>query len=174
MPAHDVNGVPIAMFLATHFYFTLYHVLAAQALRAVRAKYNQGIVRFGFECLLIGAMAYTTAFTESATISGFPCYSFADVHQAYTLGSAFYGIYFIVSYPLFANLDEPPADSPLSRIQRHSLRSAVLEALGAGMAVLLLLDLVRVGLEIPLVVDLSRPCKLDASLTCKPFDGQFC
>ena len=35
MPAHDVNAVPWAMFLATHFYFTLYHALAAK----VRAAY---------------------------------------------------------------------------------------------------------------------------------------
>ena len=27
-------------------------------------------------------------------------------YQAYTLGSAFYGIYFLVSYPMFFSLDE--------------------------------------------------------------------
>ena len=34
------------------------------------------------------------------------------IPQAFTLGSAFYGIYFIVSYPLFFSLDEPPEFSP--------------------------------------------------------------
>ena len=42
MPGHDVNAVPIAMFLATHFYFTLYHALAAKALRAVTKLYQPG------------------------------------------------------------------------------------------------------------------------------------
>ena len=45
MPAHDVNGVPVAMFLATHFYFSLYHVLAAKALRCMALFiHEQGFV----------------------------------------------------------------------------------------------------------------------------------
>ena len=35
MPAHDVNAVPWAMFLATHFYFTLYHALAAKVRKCI-------------------------------------------------------------------------------------------------------------------------------------------
>jgi hypothetical protein len=31
----------------------------------------------------------------------------SDRHMAYTIGSAFYGIYFIVSFPMFLRLDEP-------------------------------------------------------------------
>lgn len=46
--------------------------------------------------VLIGAMAYTTAFMETLTISGFPYYTFVDRNMAYVVGSAFYGIYFIV------------------------------------------------------------------------------
>ena len=38
-PSWDLNGVPIPMFFATHFYFTLYHTLAACALRRVRTRY---------------------------------------------------------------------------------------------------------------------------------------
>jgi cycloeucalenol cycloisomerase len=93
--------------------------------------------------------------------------------QAYTTGSAFYGIYFMVSYPLFATLDEPD-EEPKAMPATHSLRSTVLEALGAGMAVLMLLDFVRVALDIELRVPLQRPCKIDASLTCSPFGGSFC
>jgi len=197
MPGHDVNAVPIAMFLATHFYFTLYHALAAKALRAVTKLYQPGLGRSTFVCALVAAMAYSTAFTESATISAYPCYRFSDIHQAYTLGSAFYGIYFIVSYPLFFDLDEPPEGEPASAKAApdnlsakakassnlalnysdrwvYSLRRCVLEALGAGMAVLMLLDAVRVWLEIPLAIALERPCKADPSLTCAPFTGGAC
>eukprot|EP00618_Florenciella_parvula_P018547 CAMPEP_0119470948 /NCGR_PEP_ID=MMETSP1344-20130328/3629_1 /TAXON_ID=236787 /ORGANISM="Florenciella parvula, Strain CCMP2471" /LENGTH=433 /DNA_ID=CAMNT_0007503683 /DNA_START=20 /DNA_END=1321 /DNA_ORIENTATION=+ len=220
MPAHDLNAVPLAMYFATHFYFTLYHALAAQALRGVRTLFVRNSARFMFECSLVCAMAYSTAFTESATISAYPCYSFADRHQAYTLGSAFYGIYFLVSYPLFATIDEPREQAtPIITIttgkasptkaspakggkggkggkgkagtkeeastdidstdldqeeSTHTLYQVVWEALGAGMAVLMLLDIVRAALPLPLLVPMARPCKSDASLTCPPFDGQLC
>jgi cycloeucalenol cycloisomerase len=42
MPAHDANAVPIAMFFATHFYFSLYHALASKALRWVHACFQPG------------------------------------------------------------------------------------------------------------------------------------
>ncbi len=45
--------------------------------------------------------AYFTAFMETLSISSFPYYAFEDRFMAYTLGSAFYGIYFIVSFPVF-------------------------------------------------------------------------
>ena len=41
------------------------------------------------------------AFMETLTISAYPDYSFSDRNMVYTLGSAFYGIYFIVSFPMF-------------------------------------------------------------------------
>lgn len=48
--------------------------------------------------VLVGVMSYGTAFMETLTISGFPYYSFEDRNMAYVVGSAFYGIYFIVRY----------------------------------------------------------------------------
>ena len=130
-------------------------------------------------------MAYSTAFTESATISAYPCYRFKDIHSAYTLGSAFYGIYFIVSYPLFAALDEPAEEDRGARSRRGSgknsmvlapktLQEVSLQALGAGMAVLMLLDIVRVLLGQELHIPTDRPCKTDAALTCAPFTGITC
>ena len=56
----------------------------------------------------------------------------------------------------------------------HTARATVLEALGAGMAVLMLLDVVRVGLGTDLRVALQRPCKVDPALTCAPFNGGVC
>jgi hypothetical protein len=131
------------------------------------------------------------------------------ISQAYTVGSAFYGIYFIVSYPLFAALDEPKEQvsstnkmKPISSLSSlspnlynppppksisssaaaslhhhdnvYSLRSTILEVLGGAMLVLMLLDVVRVYLQIELLVPLQRPCKFDSSLTCAPFTGQYC
>lgn len=46
-------------------------------------------------------MAYTTAFMETATIANYKCYTFDDWHYAATIGSLFYAIYFIVSFPMF-------------------------------------------------------------------------
>lgn len=46
--------------------------------------------------VLVAVMAYVTAFMETLTISGFPYYTFEDRNMAYIIGSAFYGIYFIV------------------------------------------------------------------------------
>ena len=46
--------------------------------------------------VLVGVMSYAVAFTETLTISGFPYYEFEDRDMAYVVGSAFYGIYFIV------------------------------------------------------------------------------
>ena len=138
--AHRLNDVPISMYLMTHAYFMFYHVLSNAALRRIRTGYVNDAWRFGFECAAVGAMAYSTAFMESLTICGFPYYSFADRHMAYTLGSAFYGIYFLVSFPMFLRVDETKA-MPMSQV--------FWEAMGSGMAVLCLLDFVRVYLRIP-------------------------
>ena len=55
-----------------------------------------------------------------------------------------------------------------------SLWAVCLEAMGAGMAVLMLLDVVRVALGMELHIPLARPCKTDPSLTCAPFTGTAC
>ena len=138
--AHRLNDVPISMYLMTHAYFMFYHVLSNAMLRRIRTGYVNDAWRFAFECAAVGAAAYTTAFMESLTICGFPYYSFEDRHMAYTLGSAFYGIYFLVSFPMFLRVDEEKS-MPMSQV--------FWEALGSGMAVLCLLDFVRVYLRIP-------------------------
>ena len=66
--------------------------------------------RRGEERLEVGlvlAMSYATAFMETLTISNFPYYDFEDRAMAYTVGSAFYGLYFVVSFPVYYALDEP-------------------------------------------------------------------
>jgi cycloeucalenol cycloisomerase len=112
MQSWDLNGVPIPMFFATHFYFCFYHTLSNMALRKTATRYEADRVRWWFTVVLICVMSYITAFMEALTISGYSCYKFADRHMAWVYGSAFYGIYFLVSYPMYLRLDEPSADTP--------------------------------------------------------------
>ena len=151
MPAWRLNDVPIAMFLATHFYFSSYHVLANLVLRRVRTGYLAGAARACLEVALVLAMSYATAFMETLTISNFPYYDFENRSMAYTVGSAFYGLYFVVSFPMYFALDESGGAAVSS--PRAPLYEVAVNALGAGMAVLLLLDAVRLAVVgVPLTI----------------------
>jgi len=141
VPAWRLNDVPICMYLATHFYFSSYHVFANLALRRVATGFAPGNLRTALFAYVVCALSYATAFMETLTISHFPYYDFEDRHMAYTLGSAFYGIYFLVSFPVYYALDEP-GNTPL---EGTGLRGVALSSLGAGMLVLLLLDLTRLA-----------------------------
>ena len=89
--------------------FSSYHVLANLPLRYVRSTYKAGYRRTALEWMLVLAMSYAMAFMETLTISNFPYYDFEDRAMAYTVGSAFYGLYFVVSFPVYFALDEPGA-----------------------------------------------------------------
>jgi cycloeucalenol cycloisomerase len=83
--------------------------------------------------------------------------------MAYTLGSAFYAIYFIVSFPMFLRVDK-----------KFSTFQSAIEACASAMIVLCLLDFVRLGVsDVPLTITRLRPCKIDASLTCMG-TGELC
>lgn len=146
-PAHRLNDVPIALFFATHFYFVTYHTFSNLLLRKIETRYAEGAWRTALFVLTILAFSYFTAFMETLTISSFPYYSFEDRYSAYTLGSAFYGLYFIVSFPVFYLLDEKVGTAGA---KPHSVFQTVMEAMGTSMIVLLLLDFCRIALGIPL------------------------
>eukprot|EP00543_Licmophora_paradoxa_P007438 CAMPEP_0202451034 /NCGR_PEP_ID=MMETSP1360-20130828/9550_1 /ASSEMBLY_ACC=CAM_ASM_000848 /TAXON_ID=515479 /ORGANISM="Licmophora paradoxa, Strain CCMP2313" /LENGTH=75 /DNA_ID=CAMNT_0049069499 /DNA_START=239 /DNA_END=466 /DNA_ORIENTATION=+ len=74
--------------------------------------------------------------------------------MAYTVGSAFYGIYFIVSYPAFFYFDTE-IDSKSPSAQNMTIWSSFVESCGYGMIILCLLDFVRLQLEIPLSIEHS-------------------
>ncbi|KAJ1625348.1 hypothetical protein T492DRAFT_1040512 [Pavlovales sp. CCMP2436] len=146
MPAYRLNDVPLALTFATHFYFTTYHTLSNLLIRKITTSYRPTAARAIFAGASVLAFSYFTAFMETLSISAYPDYSFEDrnvfknsslSNMAYTVGSAFYGIYFIV----FFRLDESTA--------KHTLYQTCMEALGSGMLVLMLLDLVRLSLGIP-------------------------
>ena len=98
-------------------------------------------------------LSYFTAFMETLTISTFPYYSFEDRTMAYVYGSAFYGLYFVVSFPGFYYLDAR-VDEDEDRAGRRevTLVDAFTAACGHGMMILTLLDFVRLHLGMPLVI----------------------
>ncbi|CAE7198916.1 CPI1 [Symbiodinium natans] len=138
LPDHQLNKVPVCMYLATHLYFCFYHALGSKVLRWVWTEFRPSAARTTFCVAVVCVMAYCTAFLETFSISAFPYYTFDDRQQMYTLGSAFYALYLAVSFPLFARLDWKPGG--------HSLTEACLEAFAAWAIILSLLDFVRLGL----------------------------
>ncbi len=108
-----INDVPITCYLMTHAYFIFYHSLTNLILRRLRRSIASlpHLVSFSISALVILILAYVTAFMETFTISNFPYYSFENRNFAYTVGSAFYAIYFIVSFPMFLRIDEHPGSS---------------------------------------------------------------
>ena len=70
--------------------------------------------------------------------------------MAYVWGSAFYGIYFIVSFPGFYYFDTHVDDEKQTR--PVNLMETFTTACGHGMMILTLLDFVRLHLGIPLVI----------------------
>jgi cycloeucalenol cycloisomerase len=147
MPSHRLNNVPIAMYMATHFYFSTYHFFSNALLRKVVTSYQDGVLR---KMLFVGVVivfSYFTAFMETLTISSYPYYSFEDRNMAYTVGSAFYGIYFLVSFPAFFYFD-----AEIDQGKGVTLLDTVVSSCGYGMMIMFLLDFVRLYLEIPLIV----------------------
>lgn len=142
-PAHRLNDVPIAMFFATHFYFMTYHTFSNMMLRKIETRYKAGWARTIFFWGVVLAFSYFTAFMESLTISSFPYYSFEDKDMAYKVGSAFYGIYFIVSFPMFYRVDKNASE-------KYTIYRTIMDAFAAGMIVMCLLDFVRLQLGIEL------------------------
>lgn len=109
--AHRLNDVPISMYFATHAYFCFYHSMTNIMIRWVRTSqlYVEGTStnKMLIDSTFIGFIAYTTAFMETKTIEGFQYWEFVNRDRALIVGSMFYMIYFIVSFPMFLRLDEP-------------------------------------------------------------------
>ncbi|KAK4534062.1 hypothetical protein CDCA_CDCA01G0087 [Cyanidium caldarium] len=132
-PNWRLNGVPIACYLATQAYFCCYHTFTTLVLRWVHRR-HPGNMLLRWTVILL--LAYTTALAETATIAGFPHYAFRDRRSMYRIGSAFYGLYFVVSFPMYARIDEADARER----KRWTLSAVTLDALAAAMLVTLLLD----------------------------------
>ena len=131
MPAHRFNNVPIALYFATHFYFSTYHLFSNILLRKVVTSYKPGVLKSLLYVAVILSFSYFTAFMETLTISAYPDYSFEDRNMAYTVGSCFYGIYFIVSFPAFFHFDDE-IDSKKRNKDTMSLYDTFVSSCGHG------------------------------------------
>ncbi|KJE95634.1 cyclopropyl isomerase [Capsaspora owczarzaki ATCC 30864] len=140
-----INGVPVCMYLLTHPYFCSYHSVTTQILRAIRYK-TPAIWRTGVLCAAITGIAYITAFMETYTISGFPHYTYPDWTLMLTVGSAFYAMLFLATFPLFARLDECSLFDPIETPSRASpLSQTMLDAFAAAMIAFCLFDVWRLA-----------------------------
>lgn len=138
-PAHRLNDVPIAMFLCTHGYFAFYHSGTTILLRRFWTSRAYNLMPVGVRQVasasLILLMAWFTAVSECFTISAFPYYSYPSAEYMYTVGAVCYGIYFIVSFPMYYRLEEDG--------NGWSISKTAIDSLGACMLVTILLDLWR-------------------------------
>ncbi|KAH1255099.1 Cycloeucalenol cycloisomerase [Glycine max] len=140
-PSWKMNNVPHTTFLLTHVCFLFYHVSSNMTLRRLRhfiADLPEKL-KWATEAAWILALAYFIAYLETLAISNFPYYQFVDRDSMYKVGSLFYAIYFIVSFPMFLRIDEKPGD-------KWDLPRVAVDALGAAMLVTIILDLWRIFL----------------------------
>ncbi|KAM0982224.1 hypothetical protein ACFX2A_015473 [Malus domestica] len=152
-PSWKMNNVPHTTFLLTHVCFLFYHVTSNITLRRLRhftAAWPEQ-VQWVAEAAWILAFSYFIAYLETVAISNFPYYQFVDRASMYTVGSLFYAIYFIVSFPMFLRIDEKPGDP-------WDLPRAAIDALGAAMLVTIILDLWRIFLGPIVPIPETKQC----------------
>ncbi|KAJ6842784.1 cycloeucalenol cycloisomerase [Iris pallida] len=148
-----MNNVPHTTFLLAHACFILYHIASNMTLRRLRHAIA-GLpksIQFVTEAAWILAFSYFIAFLETLAISNFPYYDFVDRDNMYKVGSLFYAIYFIVSFPMFSRVDEKDSSA-------WSLGRVVIDALGAAMLVTIILDLWRIFLGPIIPISESSGC----------------
>ncbi|GMH26721.1 hypothetical protein Nepgr_028564 [Nepenthes gracilis] len=152
-PSWRMNNVPHTTFLLTHVCFLFYHVTSNMTLRRLRYSLSHLPQKFQWlmEAACILALSYFIAYLETVAISNFPYYDFADRDAMYTVGSLFYAIYFIVSFPMFLRIDEKPGD-------KWDLSRVAVDALGAAMLVTIILDLWRIILGPIVSIPTTKQC----------------
>ena len=100
---------------------------------------------------VVVTFSYFTAVMGTFTISSFEHYGFhTNLRMIYTLGSCFYGVYFLVSYPVFYRIDEK-VNKKLG-VGLHTMYQVMMEVMGSGMMVLCLLDFARLAVGVSLTI----------------------
>jgi cycloeucalenol cycloisomerase len=126
--------VPFIMYPSAHFYFVTYHTLGVIVLRRVRTA-SWFRMRWLWPLAVLAA-AYGFAWMETFAMTGGAIaeqFTYRDLPRMLRWGSLFYATYFVVSFPMIYRLDEQPGDD-------WPLRRVAVEALAAGMLLLVLLD----------------------------------
>lgn len=98
-------------------------------------KMNPSWTRFTVICLLVLFVSSFWSLAETVTIASFPYYSFKDRARMYTIGTFFYALYFIVSFPMYFRMEEQGA--------KWTWKQALLDGLAAAMIVFILCDFWR-------------------------------
>eukprot|EP00747_Dinoflagellata_sp_TGD_P085894 gnl/TRDRNA2_/TRDRNA2_163056_c0_seq3.p1 gnl/TRDRNA2_/TRDRNA2_163056_c0~~gnl/TRDRNA2_/TRDRNA2_163056_c0_seq3.p1 ORF type:complete len:1033 (-),score=167.79 gnl/TRDRNA2_/TRDRNA2_163056_c0_seq3:140-3238(-) len=137
-PAHRLNNVPFCLFLITHSYFVSYHTFSNFALRRLRRATDSRVL-FG---IVVALMSYAVAYMETWTIEEFPYYQHEDKAAMYKVGSVFYALYFVVSFPMFLRVDEDGGPDGCGA-SCWTLWQAIMESLASCMLVTQLLDFWR-------------------------------
>ena len=103
--------------------------------------------RAGGDAALVAGLAYSLAVAEAASTASFRHYVVADRGRLYTVGCALYAAYFVVSFPMYARLDEGAGAPARGRPGAPwTLGRTVVDALSACMLVTSLLEAVRLAL----------------------------
>ena len=100
--AYKFNNVPLCLYFMSHAYFLFYHTISSYIIRYCINKQYSLIIR----CSIIILLGYFLAFMEAWTLENFPYYQQIDIENMYLYGSAFYTLYFIISFPMYYYLDE--------------------------------------------------------------------
>ena len=130
---HSSQTVPIFLYLLTHAYFLSYHVVMVVLLRKVKTT-AVGRTWIGVAVAVAG-LAYLIAFAETfgmATPQLARWFNYADRTRMLTVGSVFYGSYFVSTLPFVFRIDEGE--------ERWTYGRVATEAFSAGMIALLLLE----------------------------------
>lgn len=88
--------------------------------------------------MIVLVMSYVVALLETFTIQNFPYYDIPDRYAMYVYGSMFYGLYFVVSFPMFARLDETG--------NTWNLLNTFIDSMACCMIVTQLLDFWRISI----------------------------
>ena len=138
--AERFEKVPVGMYLNSIAFFLVYHTLAVVCMRRVRGATLRLLLlaRRAAWGAIVAATALFFAWAETRLyITGAAEANvwYVDLPRMLRLGSLFYALYFVVSFPNVYRLDEAPDQPP------WTLGRTVVEASFVSMTSLLLLDL---------------------------------
>ncbi len=75
---------------------------------------------------MILGLAYATAILETGTIAGYPHYAYPSLRVMLVVGSAFYSLFFLVTYPMFHAFWARESTQPVWDVFTNALASCTL------------------------------------------------
>lgn len=138
--------------------FITYHTLAVKVIQWVDPEYPKA-PQFPMRMRQLGLlwlMGYATAYVEAWSISSFPHYRYPDREAMMTVGSAFYSLLFVVTYPMYVELHRSHAAE-----EKCSIWQVFCHALAASMIVLVLYETWRLSI--------GRISRLVDDTVCPPY-----